>query len=544
METRVGTEAGVDLRFAQFEIDLKRHEVRRSGEPVAVEPQVFDVLVHLVRHRDRIVSKDELIEAVWHGRAISEGALSSRISAARRAIGDTGEAQNLIRTLHKRGFRFVGDVTADAPPTVPSEGARPAASREGPDRPAPVVPAPLLALPDRPSIAVLPFDNMSDDGEQEYFADGLTEDIITALSRLSWCFVIARNSSFAYKDQSPDVRRVAAELGVRYVLEGSVRKAGGRVRVTGQLIDGTTGTHLWADKYDRELSDVFAIQDDITNRVVGSVGAEILMAEASRVKRKPPQSLDAWDFVIQALPNIWRMSTADQLRAQELLQHAIDRDPDYAHAHALLGWSNLIMFNLDSGAPIGTFTERASAAGARALALDDQEPWANLVVGLAHARRRRPELAIAHLTRAISLEPNFALGRAGLGYALAVGGQPERGLESVEQAERLSPRDPCMALYAPTVRYMALFALARYEEAIAVCRMTAELYPRHSGAWRLMTVSLGLLGRIEEAKAAMARTRELQPDLSRAHVENDCVFVKEDDRLRFLLGLQKAGLPD
>jgi adenylate cyclase len=401
-----------------------------------------------------------------------------------------------------------------------------------------------LTLPDKPSIAVLPFSNMSDEPEQEYFADGLAEDIITALSRVPWCFVIARNSSFTYKGQLVDVRRVAAELGVRYVLEGSVRKAGGRVRVTGQLIDATTGTHLWADKYDRELSDVFAIQDDITNRVVDSVGAEILVAEATRVKRKPPQFLDAWDFVIQALAHMWRMTTADQLRAQELLQRAINRDPDYAHAHALLGWSNLIMFNLDSGTPIGAFTERAVAAGARALALDDQEPWANFVVGLGHARRRRPELAIAHLTRATNLDPNFALARAGLGYALAVSGQPERGLESLEQAERLSPRDPCVALYAPTVRYMAFFALERYEEVIAVCRMTAELYPRHSGAWRLMTASLGLLGRIEEAKAAMARTRHLQPDFSSAHVERDSVFVKERDRARLLLGLQRAGLRD
>jgi TolB-like protein len=543
METRACMEASVDLRFAQFEIDLRRQEVRRSGKAIAVEPQVFDVLVHLVRHRDRIVSKDELIEAVWHGRAVSDGALFSRISAARRAIGDTGEAQSLIRTLHKRGFRFVGDVTTDAPPIVPADEARPAL-HEGPHSPPSAAPAPLLALPDKPSIAVLPFSNMSDEPEQEYFADGLAEDIITALSRMPWCFVIARNSSFTYKGQLVDVRRVAAELGVRYVLEGSVRKAGGRVRVTGQLIDATTGTHLWADKYDRELSDVFAIQDDITNRVVDSVGAEILVAEATRVKRKPPQSLDAWDFVIQALAHMWRMTTGDQLRAQELLQRAINRDPDYAHAHALLGWSNLIMFNLDSGTPIGAFTERALAAGARALALDDQEPWANFVVGLGHARRRRPELAIAHLTRATNLDPNFALARAGLGYALAVSGQPERGLESLEQAERLSPRDPCVALYAPTVRYMAFFALERYEEVIAVCRMTAELYPRHSGAWRLMTASLGWLGRIEEAKAAMAQTRQLQPDFSSAHVERDSVFVKERDRARLLLGLQRAGLRD
>jgi adenylate cyclase len=202
------------------------------------------------------------------------------------------------------------------------------------------------------------------------------------------------------------------------------------------------------------------------------------------------------------------------------------------------------MFTLDSGTPIGSFTERALAAGTRALALDDQEPWANFVVGLGHARRRRSDLAIAHLTRAINLDPNFALARAGLGYALAVSGEPERGLQSLEQAERLSPRDPCVALYAPTVRYMAYFALERYADVIAVCRTTAEFYPRHSGAWRLMTASLGLTGRIEDAKAALAQTLRLQPDFSSAHVERDSVFVQESDRARLLLGLQKAGLRD
>jgi TolB-like protein len=541
-------EGGLDFRFAEYEIDVGRHELRRAGEVVPIEPQVFDVLVYLVRHRDRIISKDELIDAVWQGRIVSDAALSSRISAARRAVGDSGDDQLFIRTLHKRGFRFVGPVDdavsaaapADDPrPAQPAAGARDSRELAGD---AEAKKASALPLPDKPSIAVLPFQNMSGDPEQEYFADGLTEDIITGLSQQRWFFVIARNSTFAYKGEAVDVRKVASQLGVRYVLEGSVRRAADRVRVTGQLIDATHGIHLWADKYDRKLTDIFELQDDITKSVIGSVGPEILVAEAARVRRKPPQNIDAWDLVMQALPHMWRMNTDAQRQAQEFLRQSLVLDADYAHAHALLGWIHIVMFNLDSRTPIGEFTDKALAAGARALTLDDQEPWGHLVVGLGHARRRRPELAVTHLSKSIDLSPSFALGHAGLGYALACGGQPERGLQSLAQAQRLSPRDPFLAIYAPTVRYMALFALGQYEEAVAVCRATAALHPNHAGAWRLMTVSLALLGRIDEAREALAHTLTLQPDLSSAHVTNNTVFAAPSDRARFLLGLQKAGL--
>jgi tetratricopeptide (TPR) repeat protein len=326
------------------------------------------------------------------------------------------------------------------------------------------------------------------------------------------------------------------------VLEGSVRKAANRVRVTGQLIDASNGNHLWAEKYDRELADIFALQDDITSRVIGSVAPQILVAEAARVQRKPPQSVDAWDLVMQAVPHMWRMSTDEHARAQELLQRAIALDGNYAHAHALLGWTYVTMFNLDTRRPIGEWTDRALATGATAATLDDEEPWAHLVLGLGHARRRRPQLAFRHLTKSVELSPSFALGYAGLGYALACGGQPESGLQALEEAHRLSPRDPFLAIYAPTVRYMALFALERYEETIAVCRATTASHPHHAGAWRLMTVSLGLLGRVDEAKDALAHTLTLQPDLSSAHVEINTVYANPEDRSRFLEGLRKAGL--
>jgi TolB-like protein len=536
----------LNLRFDEFEIDLSHQELRRSGQIVPIEPQVYELLVYLVRNRDRVISRKELIDQIWQGRVISEAALSTCISAVRRAIGDSGEHQRLIRTTPKRGFCFIGQVhdrLDDATPTDPGKSDTQSYAATGQlqvtqnksDSPA-------LVLPDKPSIAVLPFQNMSGDPEQEYFADGLTEDIITGLSRQRWFFVIARNSSFAFKHEAVDVGKVASQLGVRYVLEGSVRKVADRVRVTGQLIDAAHGIHLWADKYDRQLEDIFKLQDEITSRVIGSVLPQILTAEAARIRRKPPQSLDAWDLVMQALPHMWRVSADDQRRAQAFLRQAISLDDEYAHAHALMGWTFVSLFNLDARAPIREFTDQALDAGARAVALDNEESWGHLVLGLGHARRRRPELAVSHLSKSIDLNPNFALGYAGLGYALACGGEPERGLQSLEQAQRLSPRDPFLAIYAPTVRYMALFALGSYEEAIAVCRSTSALHPHHVGSWRLMTVSLALLGRIDEARQALAHTLSLQPDLSLDHVEKNTVFANPSDRSRFLLGLQKAGL--
>ncbi len=522
--------------FENYSLDMDRLELKRGTELVPIDPQVLDLLQYLIRNRERVVSKDDLIANIWNGRIVSESTLTSRIAAVRQAIGDSGEHQRLIRTIARKGIRFVGEVAESAGGAVASiETSEPSPSI------APLAGAPTHN-PDKPSIAVLPFTNMSDDATQEYFSDGLTEDVITGLSQQPWFYVIARNSTFSYKGKSLDVREIGSQLGARYILEGSVRRAGGKVRVTAQLIDAANGNHLWADRYDRDLADIFDLQDEITNRVIGSVGPQILVTEAARVRRKPPQNLDAWDLVIQALPCMWRMTTDEHRRALGLLEQAIAIDPLYAHAHALIGWIYITMFNLDTRMRIGQFTDKALESGTRAVALDDQEPWAHLVLGLGHARRRRQDLACAHLCKAVELNPSFALGYAGLGYALATGGQPERGLETLEQAHRLSPRDPFLALYSPTVRYMANFALQRYGEVVETCRATIALHPNHAGAWRLMTVSLGLLDRTEEAKEALARTLELMPDLSSAHVANDTVYVDPAVRARFLEGLRKAGL--
>ena len=246
--------------FEDYALDTDRRELLRGAEAVSISPQEFDLLDHLIRNRDRVVSKDDIIQAIWKGRAISDTALTTRLNAVRTAIGDSGESQRLIKTLPRRGFRFVGQI--QKPPETAGIDAAGNAGESPPQ---------ALELPDKPSIAILPFSNLSSDPEQDYFADGIVDEIITALSRFKSVFVIARNSSFTYKGRAVDLKQVGRELGVRYLLEGSVRKAAGRVRITCQLIDATTGMHLWADRYDNDLQDVFALQDEITVKVISSI---------------------------------------------------------------------------------------------------------------------------------------------------------------------------------------------------------------------------------------------------------------------------------
>ena len=316
-----------NLSLATKSLDVDRRELRRGSDAIAVEPQVFDLLVYLLENRDRVVSKDDLIASVWGGRIVSESTLTSRINAARKAVGDSGGEQRLIRTIARKGLRFVGDVRIEQ--HCP-RAAGPEPSRESPT---------ALPLPDRPAIAVLPFTNMSGDPEQEYFSDGISEDIITALSKLRWFFVIARNSSFIYKGKSVHLKQIAGDLGVRYVLEGSVRKGGDRVRITAQLNDVATGSHLWAERYDRDLADVFAVQDEITEAIVAAIEPQLYAAENFRAQRKAPDSMDAWDLVMRALSHYWRVTRQDNVVAQALLEKAIAIDPNYGQALGVLATS-------------------------------------------------------------------------------------------------------------------------------------------------------------------------------------------------------------
>src|SRR4051812_25858186 len=291
-------DGGLRYHFEDYVIDPERRELHRGVDAVSISPQSFDLLDYLIRNRERVISKDDLIKAIWNGRSVSDAALTTRLNAARTAIGDSGEEQRLIKTLPRKGFRFVA-------PVREAQGPAGTATADNPIEP----PGPALTLPDKPSIAILPFANLSSDPEQAYFADGMAEDIITALSRFRALFVIARNSSFTYKGRTVDVKVVGRELGVRYVLEGSVRKAANRVRITGQLVDTATGVHLWADRFDGGLSDVLDLQDQVTESVVGVIAPAVERAEIERAKRKPTESLDAYALYLRGLASYYQFGS-------------------------------------------------------------------------------------------------------------------------------------------------------------------------------------------------------------------------------------------
>jgi adenylate cyclase len=404
---------------------------------------------------------------------------------------------------------------------------------------APYLPAVPLALPDKPSVAVLPFRNMSGDPEQEYFADGITEDITTALSRLRWFFVIARNSSFTYKRKVVDVRLIAHELGVRYVLEGSVRKGGDRHRVTAQLIDATTGNHIWAQRYDREVADFFALQDDITSNVVATIEPQLYAAEDTRAKHKRPESLNAWDCVARALSLTMKVTKHDNAAAQDLLKKAIAIDPSYAQAHSILAFS-LSLANSWSWQPSESVLEPAWDFAQNAVRLDVDDPWAHLALGHLHRQRRELEDAVAEFQNAVALNPNFAFAPTHLGLALCFLGRSEEALVELDTAERLSPRD-FQAGLNNTARAIACFIDRRYRDGVDFARRATRQDADSVGAHHLVVVNSALAGEVEEARKALQTLKRFEPDLSLETLDM-AVYARDEDRRRYFEAFRLSGL--
>ena len=398
-----------------------------------------------------------------------------------------------------------------------------------------------LPLPERPSIAVLPFQNMSGDAEQEYFADGLTEDTITALSKLRGFFVVSRNSTFAYKGKAPDVRTVARDLGVRYVLEGSVRKAGDRVRVTGQLIDAASGSHVWAERYDRAIADIFAVQDEITQNVVAAIEPQVYAAENTRLQTRAPESLDAWGYVVRAMPHVWTWaSEKDNAIAQDLLERAIAIDLNYARANSLLAWTHAARAHAglaDAGAEL----DRAYAFARRAVERDPEDAWPHLALGYVHMVSRRFKPAVDELREAIDRNPSFALAHMLLSSTYGYGGMSEEGLAEVAIATRLAPRDYIQGgiqSCAGTCHFVA----RRFAEATDCQRRAVQLRPNFTTAWRSLAAAAGQAGDLDLAAAALAETLRSQPNLTLDWVEKYHPIVRAEDRAIYIEGLRKAGL--
>jgi TolB-like protein len=490
-----------------------------------------------MQNRKRVVSKDDLLQAVWGGRIVSESTLTSHINSVRRAIGDNGEDQRLIRTVARKGVRFVGEVreapSLDGVRSLGTEPAKPTGT-----------PAHALPLPDKPSIAALPFRNLSGDPEQDYFADGVVEDITTALSRMHWLFVIARNSSFTYKGRAVDVKQVGRELGVRYVLEGSVRKAANRVRITGQLIDATTGAHLWADRFEGTIDDIFELQDQVAASVVGAIAPQLERAEIGRAKRKPTESLDAYDYYLRGMANLHRGTREAITEALPLFSKAIQLDPDFASAYAMAAWCHFWRkIN-------GWMTDRAQevAEGAR-LARRAVELGKNDAVALARGGHALAHLVgdldsgIALVDRALALNPNLAAACFLSGFLRIWRGEPDDAIERLARAMRLSPFDSEMyRMQAGTA--MAHLLAGRFEAASSWAEKAYRDLPSFLIAVSIIAASHALAGRTDDARRAMDHLRELDPALRISNLTDWLPIRRPEDLATFADGLRRAGLPE
>jgi TolB-like protein/Flp pilus assembly protein TadD len=533
--------ADVQFVFGDYVLDPGRRELTRKSKAVAIGPQVFDLLLYLLQNRQRVVSKDDLREAVWAGRIVSESTLTSHINAVRKAVGDSGDEQRLIRTVARKGFRFVGDVREAqasegfvAPKTETAQSHETSAS----------APSPALTLPDSPSIAALPFQNWSGDPEQDYFADGVVEDIIAALSRVRWLFVIARNSSFTYKGRAVNVQQVGRELGVRYVLEGSVRKVANRVRITGQLVDATTGVHLWAEHFDGTLDDIFELQDQVAASVVGAIAPQLERAEIERAKRKPTGSLDAHDYYLRGIANVHRGTREAVAEALPLFRKAMELDPDFASAYAMAAWCHFLhKFNGWTADPAKEAAEGARLARrAVELGKDDAVALARSGHALAHLAGDL-DRGIALTDRALALNPNSAAAWLLGGYLRISRGEPDAAIERFARAMRLSPLDPEMPRMQCGMAMAHLFA-GRLDAASLWAEKAFRTRPTYLAVVGAIAASHALAGRMDEARRAMDHLRKLDPKLRISNLDDWVPLSRPEDRAMFADGLQKAGLPE
>ena len=479
--------------FGPFRLDTETEMLFRGAKPIPLGQRAVALLRVMLERAGIPVSKDVLIEAAWPGLAVEDSNLTVQIAALRRVFEDMAEGANWIETLPRRGYRYIGPAVSVVHSPVAASPQRSAG----------------LALPDKPSVAVLPFANLSGDREQDYFADGMVEDIIAGLSRIKWLFVVARNSSYAYKDMNVDVKRVGNELGVRYLLQGSLRKDSNRVRVSAHMIEAETGGHLWTERFDRPLDDVFTVQDEIALNVVGAIEPNLRRAEIERVRRKRPDSLDAYDLVLQAQADVYSGMPERVTKALVLLDRALTLDPVYPLAHAYCAMCHHCLF-LRAG--LREESRAASIRHAQAAILYGQDDalaltFAGFSIGMDghdHAS------AFAALEAALAVSPSSALTYIVGGVIFGWAGDAERAIEWGERGLRLSPFDP-WAWSAHHALTLGHFHGGRYEEAAKAAHKAVQLNPGHSISHMLLAAPLAKLGRLQEARAAAARVLELQP---------------------------------
>ncbi len=520
------------LRFGDHVLDIERRELRRGAEPVALEPQVFDLLVYLVRNRGRVVSKEDLIEGVWGGRIVSDSALTSRLNAARKAVDDSGAEQRVIRTVQRRGVRFIGEVSEDSEPAAEVVAA-PAAAE------APTAP--------RLSIVVLPFANLSNDPEQQYFADGVTGDLTTDLSRIPDMLVISRNTAFTYRDNPVDTKQIGRELGVRYVLEGEVQRAGNRVRVTAQLIDAETDTHLWAERFDGDAGDLFALQDEITNRIAVALDLELVDAAAAR----PTDSPDTRDYILRGrAARLKPPSRENRAEAIMLFERALALDQDSVAAQSWLAialTARVLDFMADTAA---ADIARAEDLVERALATSPRIPLVRFAKGQVLRAQHRYDEAILEYETAIALNRNWANAYSHLGWCKFLTGSTEEIIPAQEQAIRLSPRDPQIGLYYSRIGYAHLLrsrpneAIIWLEKARNAAPALAYIRSRLSSAYALSGETARGVVELAEACRLVGDNRYSSIARLRAVEALGVPEVRALVEATYFAGLRKAGVPE
>jgi adenylate cyclase len=516
------SDAPEEIRFGRFRLDLRRGRLLHDGEPVVLGGRALDVLRVLASAEGAVVGKDELMTRLWPGRTVAENNLHVHISALRKALDEHGEGDTYIITVPGRGYRLAH----------PSGSRRAGLSEPSPARP--------LPLTDKPSIAVLPFANLSADPEQEYFSDGVADDIITALSRYPSLLVIARNSSFSYKNLAVDMKRVGGELGVRYVLEGSVRKADRRIRVTAQLVETDAGAHLWADRYDANITDVFTVQDEITRAVTTAIAPAIADAERQRALRRPPGAHDAWNAFQRGL---WHMSKAtreDNRLAQQCFAKAIALDANFSGGHHALALAQM----QESGlfATLGVAEARVSITdlARRAVAIDEGDAEAHACLSWALNFNGDYEGALSEARRALLISPNLASAHRAMGTTLIFSGQPGAGRAALEVSIRLDPRDPLLAWHLNRMA-IAHYLEGDYDGAIDAAQRVIRSYPEFPLIYRWLAAALGQASRTEEARQALDKAIAIGGGTFDMYVRRRVPWHRPEDYEHMLAGLRKAG---
>jgi TolB-like protein/Tfp pilus assembly protein PilF len=539
------------FRFSDVQIDVAQHELQRAGKIVHVEPQVFELLLHLVRNRDRVVSKDELIEAIWQGRIISETALSSCISAARRAVGDDGDHQFLIRTLHKRGFRFVGELRGDPAPTadrasVPSVAAACVVANVAPETDISGIAisgSPRIDVP-RASIATLPFDNLSGNPQTDYFGYGVSEDITRLLARNRWLTVLSRHSTAACQGPKIDVRMVGQSFGVRYVLPGSVRRSNDMLKVSAELVRSADGVQIWAETYNLPIGDIFDVQEEIARQIAATIEPTISRIEQQLAANKRPENLDAWDCYQRGLWHLWSFTADGFEQAERYFSRAVAIEPGMARAHAGLGYVQVQRSLYATPDDRSKSVKSALQLGRTAVALDQQDAFCRVVLGRALCLLRRNEEAAAELETAIELNPSFAQAYFAQGFNKLWAGHPAEAEALLDRAILLSPCDNHLWSFHH-VRSWAHFSMGEYELATAFAKCATRQPNATYRAFATLVASLSNLADGSELEAATAELLRRKPDYCGRLARQEFFFCSDESFLeRFVTSLHRAGIPD